>query len=73
MYVKVKISPGSKRESLEKIREDHYTVCVREKAENNKVNKRLLELMHREFPDSLIKIISGHHSPSKIVSIDRNI
>jgi uncharacterized protein YggU (UPF0235/DUF167 family) len=71
MYIKVKIRAGARKESIEKISNNHYEVSVKEKAENNRANVRLLEIMHQEFPDSIIRIISGHHSPSKILSIDK--
>lgn len=71
MYVKVKITPDSKKENVTKVSDDHYEISVKQKAENNKANSRLLEIMHAEFPNSIIRIISGHHSPSKIISIDK--
>ena len=70
MYIKVKIIAGTRKETVEKVSEDHFNISLREKAENNRANNRLLEIMHEEYKDSIIKIISGHHSPSKILSID---
>ena len=71
MYVKVKIKPNSKKETVNKVSTDHYKISVKQKAENNSANSRLLEIMHTEFSNSIIRIISGHHSPSKILSIDK--
>jgi uncharacterized protein YggU (UPF0235/DUF167 family) len=70
MYIKVKIIAGAKRELIERVSDDHYNVSVKEKAENNHANRRLLEIMHIEYPNSIIRMISGHHSPSKILSIE---
>lgn len=70
MYIKVKILAGAKKEVVKKISNDHFDISVKEKAENNNANRRLLEIMHNEYPNSAIRIISGHHSPSKILSID---
>ncbi len=70
MYIKVKIIAGAKRELIERVSDDHYNVSVKEKAENNHANRRLLEIMHLEYPNSIIRMISGHHSPSKILSIE---
>jgi uncharacterized protein YggU (UPF0235/DUF167 family) len=72
MYIKVKIIAGAKKEIVTKTSEDHYDISVKQKAENNNANTRLLEIMHTEFPNSIIKIISGHHSPSKIISVDKS-
>lgn len=70
MYIKVKVKSGAKREVVERISEDHYDISVKEKAEHNYANTRILEIMRREFPNSNVRMVSGHHSPSKIVSID---
>jgi uncharacterized protein YggU (UPF0235/DUF167 family) len=70
MYIKVKIIAGAKKEIVEKTSSDHYNVSVKEKAENNRANRRLLEIMHTKYPSSSIRLISGHHSPSKILSIE---
>ena len=70
MYIKVKITPGAKKESIKMIKPDHFEISVKPKAENNNANNRLLEIMKGQFPNSIIRIISGHHSPSKILSID---
>ena len=71
MYIKVKIIAGARKEVVTKTAEDHYDISVKQKAENNNANTRLLEIMHNEFPNSIIRIISGHHSPSKIISVDK--
>jgi len=71
MYIKVKVIPASKKESVVKKGEDRYTIAVREKAEQNRANKRMLELLAQELNTPLgnIRIINGHHSPSKLLSI----
>lgn len=71
MYIKVKIRAGTKKEVITQTTEDHYDISLKEKAVNNRANDRLLEIMHERYPDSIIRIISGHHSPSKILSIDK--
>ncbi len=73
MYIKVKIIANARKEIIEKISEDHYNISVKEKAENNRANKRLLEIMRIQYPNSIVKIISGHHSPSKILSIEKSL
>ena len=70
MYIKVKIITKAKKETVKKVSDDHYDISLKEKAENNRANDRLLEIMRKEYPNSIIKIISGHHSPSKILSIE---
>lgn len=72
MYIKIEVVAGAKSEKFEKISSDLFRISVREKAERNMANRRILELVRREFGTKgvLVKIISGHHSPHKIISIE---
>jgi uncharacterized protein YggU (UPF0235/DUF167 family) len=72
MYIKVRVEAGSKKESIKKKNKDTYIVSVREKAERNMANKRVCEIIASLFNISVkgIRIISGHQSPSKILSIN---
>ena len=71
MYIKVRVVPESKKESVEKIGEDTYLVRVRAKKERNMANKRLLELMSKYFKinPGAVRIVSGHHSQNKIIDL----
>jgi len=71
MYIKVKASANQKKEKVEKIDNDTFVISVKEKAEKNQANKRVLELVGRELavPQSTIQIVTGHHSPSKILFV----
>jgi uncharacterized protein YggU (UPF0235/DUF167 family) len=73
MYIKVKVIADAKKEKLVRISEDHFEVSVREKAERNMANARVREMIAEFFTVSIgkTKIISGHHSPGKILSVDR--
>ena len=72
MYIKVRVTPDSKTESVLKKTEDHFVISVREKAERNMANKRVVEIVASIFkvPVGRARIVSGHHSPSKIVSVE---
>ena len=71
MYIHIKVKTSAKKESFEQINDDHFKVSVREPAERNLANTRILELVKNRFPDSQgIKIVSGHHSPSKLLSVN---
>ena len=72
MYIKVKVITEAKKEVVKKISDDHYEISLREPAERNLANKRILEIMHEIYPGS-VKIVSGHHHPSKIISVDFGI
>lgn len=71
MYIRVRVSAGAKKESFEVSSSDSFLVSVKEPAEGNQANTRVLEII-AEYFDVLpkqIRIISGHHSPGKILSI----
>ncbi|MDO8493695.1 MAG: DUF167 domain-containing protein [bacterium] len=71
MYIKVRVYPGAKKERFKKNKEDSFEVDVREKAEMNMANKRVVALLaeNLNFPINKIRLVSGHHSPSKIFNI----
>ncbi len=70
MYIKVKVVARAKKEKVEEVSVDHLNIWVREAAERNMANERVLELIRSKYPGKAIRMISGHHSPSKIISID---
>ncbi len=69
MYIHVKAIPGAKQESIEEIKPGYFAISVREKAEHNAANNRIVEILRMHFKTQNIRIINGHHSPSKLVSI----
>jgi len=72
MYIKVRVTAGVKEERIVQTNADHFKIFVREKAERNIANRRVLELIavHYKIPVGKVRIVSGHHSPSKILNID---
>ncbi len=72
MYIRVLVHPGVKKERILQESEAEYTISVREKAERNQANRRIIEIMSHEFnvEESRIRIISGHRSMRKIISIE---
>lgn len=72
MYIKVRVTPDAKRETIEQDSPDHFTVSVKEPAEQNRANKRIITLVAQHFsvPTGKVRIISGHHSGGKILSVD---
>lgn len=72
MYIKVRVHPEARKEEVVKKDDTHYEIWVKEPALRNLANTRIVELVAREFKLVIgkVRIISGHHSPSKILSID---
>lgn len=70
MYLHLKVTTEAKKEEIRKVSKDHYEIAVREPAERNLANARILEILSRLFPNKPIKIINGHHSPSKLIVVE---
>lgn len=72
MYIHVKVTAGSKKESWKKKSEDHFEISVKEKAERNMANARVLELVAKHFkvPLKKVRIVNGHRHPSKLLVVD---
>jgi uncharacterized protein YggU (UPF0235/DUF167 family) len=71
MYIKVRAVAGAKKEVFIQKSEDHFEIWVKEKAERNMANKRICQIIAIHYSISIgkVRIISGHHSPSKILSV----
>jgi uncharacterized protein (TIGR00251 family) len=70
MYLKLKVVPDAREEKIEQLKDDEYRIWVKAPAEMNLANTRVLEIMREKFPSKKVRLVSGHTSPSKIVSID---
>lgn len=75
MFVKVKVQAGAKREVITQKSKDSFVLAVKEPAERNLANTRVREIMAFQFNVSLknVRIINGHQSPSKMLSINLSV
>jgi len=70
MIVNIKVKPNSKEEKIEKISEKEYIIHVKEPAEDNKANIRVINLLSKELNVSYKNIkIKNPLSRNKIVEI----
>jgi uncharacterized protein (TIGR00251 family) len=69
MFIHVKVTPSAKKEVVTKKSKDHFVISVKEPAERNLANKRILEIMSELFGTNSVRIINGHNSPSKLLSV----
>lgn len=70
-HIRIRVIPESSEAYVEKSKDDEpYMVYVRSSAEAGRANKEAIRLI-RDFLkiDGQIRIVSGHHSPSKILAI----
>lgn len=72
MYIHVKVKAGVKKEIFKKKSIDHFEISVREKAEHNLANTRVLEIVAENFKvfKNKVRIVNGHRSPSKLLIIE---
>lgn len=75
MYVKVRVVADAKKERVVRTDDTHFEITVREPASMNRANGRVRELVAEAFvlPVGKVRIISGHQSPSKILSVDTEV
>jgi uncharacterized protein YggU (UPF0235/DUF167 family) len=71
MLIHIKIKPNSNKDEVVKKSDASYVVFVREEAKENKANYAMLLLLaeYLNVPVSILRIITGHHTPSKIVEV----
>lgn len=72
MYIRVRALPNSKKESIAKDGENRFIVCVKEPAEGNRANRRIIELVALELgmPAKVVRMIAGATSNTKLFSIN---
>ena len=72
MYIRIHVITESKKESIVLEKEDVFTVSVKEPAENNLANKRIIEIIgnYYNITPQKIRIISGHHQRTKLLSVN---
>jgi len=78
MYLKIFVTPSAKREKIEVVntgkggkKADVLAIAVKEPAIGNRANTRVREIVAERMGKLLgqVRILTGHHSRSKILSI----
>lgn len=74
MYIRVKVKTDSKREIIEKIKENEFHISVREPAKRGLANKKICQIVLNYFdnPPGGVKIISGLMSHVKLLKVGDN-
>jgi len=72
MYVRVRVTPGAKKEVVEKLDDLRYQMTVKEPAVNNLANTRVKELLCDVYrvESGKVRLIAGHRSPNKIFDVE---
>jgi uncharacterized protein YggU (UPF0235/DUF167 family) len=71
MLIHVKVKADSNKDEVIKKNDASYIVHTKEEAKDNAANYAMLTLMAETLgvPVSILRIITGHHSPSKIIEV----
>jgi len=71
MYIKVYVTPDSRRERVEEV-DEYLHITVREPAQGNHANNRVREIVAMRFSVPLWKvaILTGHHSRGKMLVVN---
>ena len=73
MYVRVRATPGAKKEIVLKSGEDEFSISVKEKAGRNMANQRIIFLVAKWLgvSSSMVRIVNGHRSRTKLLKIEK--
>jgi len=70
MLIRVKVKPNSKEERVEKISDNEYKIDIKEPAENNRANIRVINIMAKELGVSYKNIkIKNPASRNKVIEV----
>lgn len=71
MYIRVTVHSKTKKEKVVENKPGYFEVWIKESPVRGMANKKIIELI-RQYLDikGEIKIVSGHHHPKKMLSID---
>ena len=71
MKIFVKVKPNSKEESIKKLSDTNFEICVKEPPVKGRANAAIIKVLAKRFgvPLSSVNIIIGHTSRQKIVEI----
>lgn len=70
MFIHVKVMAGAREEKVEQKSETRFEVKIKEKAERNMANQRVIQIFKVWYGTGKVRIINGHQSPSKLLSVD---
>ena len=72
MYVRVRATPGARKERVLKVGEASFEIFVREPRERTMANRRIAELLAHAYGVRVnqVRLVSGHRSHGKVFDIE---
>ncbi len=74
MYVKVRVTPGMRKEKIVQIDAVTFEMVIKAPSERNLANKRVRKILSEVYnvSEGSVRIVTGHHSSSKIFDVIRD-
>ena len=71
MQVRVRVTAGAKRETIEELSNTRLEIAVKQKPAQSAANARVVEIVARYYkvPKNKVRIVRGHATPSKILEV----
>lgn len=71
VYVSIRVRAGAKKESISEIAPGRFEIAVRERAERNQANRRVVALIaaHFRVREKDVRMVKGQRSPVKLFTI----
>lgn len=71
MFLKIKLHSKSKKQKIEKLDDNKFEIWTKSKAEQNMANLEMVEILsdYLGIEKKKLRLISGHHRPSKMIEI----
>ena len=71
MQVRVRVTAGAKRETIEELSNTRLEIAVKQKPAQGAANVRVVEIVARYYkvPKNKVRIVRGHATPSKILEV----
>ncbi len=69
IHIRVRVKASARKESIEQLSDMRYAIAVKEPAEDNCANTRVLEIIRGLYPRKRVKLVAGHHAPHKTFEV----
>ena len=68
-YLHIKVQAGARREKIVEKDSSRFEIAVRERAEHNEANEKILTIVRDKFPRARVTIVKGQRSPNKLLKL----
>jgi uncharacterized protein YggU (UPF0235/DUF167 family) len=71
MFIKARVKVGQKKEAVSELPDKEFRISVKEKAERNAANARIVKIVADKLgvPIKKVRIVSGHRTSSRMLQV----